>query len=172
MIAAALKRVQKILLKSPKTGLHADAPATARWDGGTRVTTSHENGTQVATDLPTEVGGGGTAVTPGWHLRAGLASCLTTTVAMQAAMEGIELSELEVVATSNSDFRGVLGMSDTDGTPVSAGPRDLRLHVKIAAADGTSAEHLRSLVKRSHGCAPVSCAVGGGTPIELRIEVG
>jgi uncharacterized OsmC-like protein len=166
-IAAALKRVEKILLRSPKTGLHADAPATAHWHGGTRVTTSHEDGTQVATDLPTEVGGGGTAVTPGWYLRAALASCLTTTVAMQAAMDGIELSVLEVIATSNSDFRGVLGMPGT-----SAGPRDLQLHVKIAAADGSSAERLRSLVERSHGCAPVSCAVKGGTPIELRIEVG
>jgi hypothetical protein len=91
---------------------------------------------------------------------------------MHAAMEGVELSELEVVATSNSDFRGVLGMSDTDGTRVSAGARDLQLHVKIAAADGTPAEQLRSLVERSHGCAPVSCAVGSSTPIELLIEVG
>lgn len=167
MLAAALKRLETILRRSPKTGLHVDAPATARWNGGTRVTTSHENGTQVATDLPTEVGGGGTAVTPGWHLRAGLAACLTTSVAIRAAVEGIELSELEVVATSVSDFRGVLGM---DGT--SAGPRDVQLHVKITAADGTSAERLRSLVERSHGCAPVSCAVQDATAIELRIEVG
>jgi len=166
-VAAALERVRKILLRSPKTGLHADAPATARWNGGTRVITTHDNGTQVATDLPTEVGGGGTAVTPGWHLRAGLAACLTTTVAMRAAVEGIELSELEVVANSVSDFRGVLGM---DGT--SAGPGDVQLRVKIKAADGTSAQRLRSLVERSHGCSPVSCAVQDTTPIELRIEVG
>jgi len=166
-LAAALKRVEKVLLRSPKTGLHADAPATARWNGGTRVTTSHENGTQFASDLPTEVGGGGTAATPGWFLRAGLASCLTTTIAMQAALEGIQLSELEIVATSISDFRGVLGMAD-----ISAGPHDVQLQVKIAAADGTSAERLRSLVERSHACSPVSTAVQAATPIELRIEVG
>lgn len=172
MIAAALKRLEKILLRSPKTGLHADAPATARWNGGTRVTTSHENGTQFATDLPAEIGGGGTAVTPGWHLRAGLASCVTTRIAMAAAVEGVQLSELEVVATSQSDVRGLLAMSDPDGGRVSAGPRDVQLHVKITAADGTSTERLRSLVERSHGCSPVSCAVQDATPIELRIEVG
>ncbi len=119
-----------------------------------------------------EMGGGGTAVTPGWLLRAGLASCVTTRIAMAAAVAGIELTELEVVATSQSDARGLLGMADADGQPVSAGPRDLQLHVKITATDGTSAERLRSLVEQSHGCSPVSCAVQDATAIELLIEVG
>jgi len=170
-IAAALKRVEKVLLRSPQTGLHADAPATARWNGGTQVTTSHESGTRVATDLPTEVGGTGTAVTPGWLLRAGLAACVTTRIAMAAAVEGIELTELEVVATSESDARGLLGMADADGQQVSAGPRNLQLHVRITAG-GTSAERLRSLVQRSHGLSPVSCAVQEVTPAELLIEIG
>jgi uncharacterized OsmC-like protein len=171
-IATALKRLEKVLLRSPKTGLHADAPATARWNGGTRVTARHENGTQFATDLPTEVGGEGTATTPGWFLRAGLASCVTTRIAMAAAVAGIELSMLEVVATSQSDARGLLGMRDTNGVRVSAGPGELQLHVKISAADGTPAEQLRSLVEQSNACSPVSCAVQELTPIELRIEVG
>jgi uncharacterized OsmC-like protein len=171
-IAAALQRVEKILLRSPKTGLHVDAPATARWNGGTRVTTSHENGTRLATDLPTQMGGGGIAATPGWLLRAGLASCITTRIAMAAAVAGIELTELEVVATSQSDTRGLLGMADADGRPVPAGPRDLQLHVKITATDDTSTERLRSLVEQSHGCSPVSCAVQDANAIELLIEVG
>ena len=171
-IAAALKRLEKVLLRSPKTGLHADAPATARWNGGTRVTTRHENGTQFATDLPPEVGGEGTAATPGWLLRAGLASCVTTRIAMAAAVRGIELSMLEIVATSRSDARGLLGMRDDHGERVSAGPGDLELHVKIAAADGTCAEQLRLLVEQCNACSPVSCAVQERTPIELRIEVG
>jgi hypothetical protein len=91
---------------------------------------------------------------------------------MAAAVEGIKLSELEVVATSQSDARGLLGMVDADGQRVSAGPRDVQLHVKIIAADGTSAERLRSLVQQSHNCSPVSCAVQEITPIELLIEVG
>jgi hypothetical protein len=44
--------------------------------------------------------------------------------------------------------------------------------VKIIAADGTSAERLRSLVEQSHDCSPVSCAVQEITPIELLIEIG
>lgn len=91
---------------------------------------------------------------------------------MAAAVEDIELTELEVVATSESDARGLLGMVDADGQRVSAGPRDVRLHVKIKAAGGVLQERLRSLVERSHDLSPVSCAVQEITPAELHIEVG
>jgi hypothetical protein len=62
-------------------------------------------------------------------------------------------------------------MADVDGQRVSAGPRNLQLRVRITAG-GTSAECLRSLVERSHGLSPVSCAVQEVTPAELFIEVG
>ena len=135
------------------------------------MTSTHENGTQFATDLPRAIGGEDSAVTPGWLLRAGLASCVTTTIVMAAAVEGIELSELEVVATSRSDVRGLLEIPDADGSRVSAGPSDVQLQVKIAAADATPAERLRLLVERCNRCSPVSCAVQELTPIELRIEI-
>ena len=91
---------------------------------------------------------------------------------MAAAVRGIELATLEIVATSRSDARGLLGMRDDHGERVSAGAADLQLHVKIAAADGTGAEQLRLLVEQCNACSPVSCAVQEITPIELRIEVG
>ena len=70
-LAAALERVQSVLRRRPETGLHDDAPATARWDNGLRVVSHHANGTQVPTDMPSEFGGTGDHVTPGWLLRAG-----------------------------------------------------------------------------------------------------
>ena len=73
-------------------GMHDDAPATARWRGGTRVVTSHANGIEIPTDMPGELGGSGDRVTPGWLFRAGLASCAATRIAMGAAAEGIELT--------------------------------------------------------------------------------
>ena len=125
----------------------------------------------LATDLPTAVGGEDSAVTPSWLLRAGLASCVTTRIAMAAAVEGIVLAELEIVATSRSDVRGLLDMVGGDGERISAGPFDVQLHVKIGASDGTSAERLHSLVERCHRCSPVSSAVQDATPIGLKIEV-
>jgi uncharacterized OsmC-like protein len=170
-VAAAWRRVEAVMQRRPELGVHDDAPATARWDGATRVITSHANGTQVATDMPTELGGTGDRVTPGWLLRAGFASCTATLIAMAAAAKGIELETLELCASSRSDVRGMLGMADAGGDPVYAGPRDVQLLVRISAR-GTSAERLRTLVEESYRCSPMACVVQDAVPVDLRIEVG
>lgn len=168
-IAEALHRVESVLRRRPETGLHDDAPATARWSGGTRVVASHANGTQLLTDMPGELGGSGDQVTPGWLFRAGLAACTTTRIAMAAAAEGIELRTLELQASSRSDTRGLLGMADEDGEAVGAGPSDVQLRVRISA-HGVAPERLRALVEDSYRHSPVSCAVQG-VPVALHIEV-
>ena len=105
-LAQALQRAQSVLRRRPEMGLHDDAPATARWQHGTRTVASHANGMQMTTDMPGELGGSGDQVTPGWLFRAGLASCAATSIAMAAAAQQIELTSLEVRATSRSDARG------------------------------------------------------------------
>ena len=152
-------------------GLHDEAPATARWQGGTRVVASHANGAQMATDMPSELGGAGKDVTPGWLFRAGFASCTATCIAMGAAAKGIELTTLEVRAMSRSDLRGLFGMAELSGERVPAGPRDVRLVVKIAAR-GVDAQQLRSLVEQSYCCSPISSAVREAVPVEVDIEIG
>jgi len=169
-IAAAVRRVESVLQRRPATGIHDDAPATAHWQAGLRVVACHANGTQMLTDMPTELGGSGDKATPGWLFRAGLASCLATCIAMKAAAEGIELASLEVLATSRSDLRGLLGMADGTGAPVGAGPSEIQIRVRISAA-GVSAERLRLLVEDSNRCSPVSAAARAAVPVELRIEV-
>lgn len=169
-IAAAVRRVESVLQRRPATGMHDDAPATARWQTGLRVAACHAGGTQILTDLPTELGGSGDRVTPGWLFRAALASCLATCIAMDAATEGIDLVTLEVLVTSRSDLRGLFGMADSTGVSVSPGPSEIQIQVRISAA-GVSAERLRLLVTDSHRCSPISAAVREAVPIALRIEV-
>ena len=169
-IAAAMQRVESVLKRRPEVGLHDDAPASARWESGTRVVSSHANGTQLLTDMPTELGGSGEHVTPGWLFRAGLASCLATRIAMGAAAAGFELAMLEVLASSRSDARGIFGMSEASGEPVCAGPRDVQLLVRIAAP-GVSTERLRILIEESNRCSPVSAALRNAVPMTLCIEV-
>lgn len=170
-IAAALQRVKSVLQRRPEAGLHDDAPATARWDGNLRVVASHANGRQVLTDMPGEFGGGGDQVTPGWLLRAGFASCTATCIAMGAAAEGIELDSLEVLARSRSDSRGLPGVADADAEPVSAGPRDMELTVRISAR-GVAPQRLRALVEHSYHCSPMARAVQDAVPVALHIETG
>jgi len=169
-VAAAKQREESVLKRRPEVGLHDDAPATARWESGTRVLSSHANGTRIPTDMPTELGGTGDQVTPGWLFRAGLASCLATRIAMGAAAARIELTELEVLASSRSDARGIFGMVDASGEAVCAGPRDVELVVRIAAP-GASLERLRALVDDSNRCSPVSAALRDAVPTTMRVEV-
>jgi organic hydroperoxide reductase OsmC/OhrA len=171
-VAAALQRAEAILQRRPGAGVHPEAPATARWEGGTRIVASHANGSRMATDMPTELGGAGNDVdvTPGWLFRAGFASCAATCIAMGAAARGIELESLEVTASSRSDLRGLLGMTDADGTPVYAGPRDVELVVRVRAP-GVDPDRLRELIEERYRCSPISSAVSSAMPVDLRIVV-
>jgi uncharacterized OsmC-like protein len=169
-MAAAWQRTAAVLQRRPEAGLHEDAPASARWGGGTRVVTGHANGTQLETDMPAEMGGSGDRVSPGWLLRAGLASCTATRIAMAAAAQGVDLTALEVLASSRSDARGLLGMAGPNGEAISAGPLDMRLRVRIAGR-GVPAERLRALVEESYRCSPTARAVQDAVPVALRIEI-
>src|SRR6187401_3213479 len=107
-VADAMQRVEVVLRRRPDMGMHDDSPATASWRGSTRIVTSHANGIEVTTDMPNELGGTGDQVTAGWLMRAGLAACTATRIAMSAAVAGIELTKLELCARSRSDTRGLL----------------------------------------------------------------
>jgi uncharacterized OsmC-like protein len=130
----------------------------------------HANGTEIASDLPAELGGSGDQITPGWMFRAGLAACAATSIALRAAQEGIELSALQVKASSRSDTRGLLDIRDTDGEAVFAGPSDLQLHVQIAAP-GVSPERLHALVENGCRCSPIPNAVRSAVPLNVRVEM-
>lgn len=169
-IAAALERVESVMRRRPDLAMHEDAPAIARWQGGTRIASGHSNGTQIASDMPSELGGSGDQVTPGWLFRAGLAACAATSITMTAAAQGIELGLLEVTASSRSDTRGLLGMADGDGQPIFAGPHDLALSVRISAP-GVAAERLQALVQDGIRCSPIPNAVQAANPLPLHIVV-
>ena len=169
-ISKAVQRVRNVLSRHPEAGIRADEPAIARWGQGLRVVCTHGNGTQIATDLPAEIGGTGDQVSPGWLMRAGLASCLVTRIAVGAIAEGIVLTRLEVSATSTSDARGLFGMKSDVGEEISAAPRELRLQVRLGAS-GVPRERLQALIDESYRCSPVSAALMSAVPIALHIEI-
>jgi len=169
-IAASLERVASVLRRKPQAGLADDSEATARWDGGLRTSVRSDNGPSVATDMPTELGGEARAITPGWLLRAALASCSATRIAMAAAAEGITLHTLEVRATSRSDARGLLALPEMDGSAVPAGPLAMALHVRISAP-GVLEARLRALVASTATCSPVTGAVEQPLPVAMHVEV-
>ncbi|MCV2367698.1 OsmC family protein [Roseateles oligotrophus] len=169
-IASAMARVNAVLRKHPRAGIVEDAPALSAWCGGLRVSTQYAGGAQTITDMPVELGGSGDQPSPGWLLRAALASCAVTRIAMAAAEAGIDLQRLEASAHSRSDARGLLGLPDSDGMALFAGPGELTLRVQIAAT-GVAPERLRMLVDQAIALAPISQALAQPLAVALQVEI-
>jgi uncharacterized OsmC-like protein len=152
-IRNAIEKASGYLSEHPDAAAGTDAAATAVREKGLRFRVEGPNGA-VSTDMSESVGGGATAPTPGWLLRAALAACDATLVAMEAARDGIELTDLTVTVESESDFRGVLGV---DGS-VHPGPLALRVRIELAAPEATE-DQLREIVGRAERRSPVRDAV-------------
>jgi len=114
---------------------------------GLRCRATDPLGHAAATDTPPELGGADTAPTPGTLFRMAVGSCAATTLAMRAAQEGISLDRVEVVVSSESDHRGLLGIDR-----VQAGPLRLQVRYRLSAPGC-----------RPPGCAPWSTG-RSGTP--------
>jgi len=168
-IASALQRARSVLGRRPEAALRPDPPATAHWEQGTRVVVRHASGRQVTTDMAPELGGAGDQVSPGWLLRAAMASCLATRIVMEAAERRIVLTTLQVEATSISDARGLLGITDGTGARILPEPREVELCVRIAAGD-IPPDRLHALVEDSFRCSPVSAAVERAVPVSLLVQ--
>lgn len=163
-IGQAIAGVRSHLSSHPEDGRSTDSAAHARLVDGLRVQVEGPNGWMIDTDMATAVGGGGTAPSPGWLLRAAVASCDAVLIAMQAAEEGVELRTLEAHVTSESDDRGLLGLGD-----VPAGPLAVTLRVRIGGA-ATTAEELTALVERALRRSPVSDALKRVVPVDVAVE--
>jgi uncharacterized OsmC-like protein len=114
--------------------------------------------TSLSTDMAKSVGGGASGPTPAWLMRGALAACDATLVAMEAAREGIELTDLEVSVHSESDFRGVLGV-DPAAQP---GPLSMHVDIRVAVANATD-EQMRAIVERVEARSPVRDALARAT---------
>jgi len=163
-IRTAIDGAIAYLTEHPDEARATDTVATATVEDGLRVRIEGPDGASLLTDMVPSVGGEGSAPSAGWLLRAALASCVATLVAMRAAQRGVELAGVEVSVDSESDDRGILGI-DPD---VPAGPLSMRLSVRAGAADGTAADDIVSwavehcpVYDAIRRAIPVSVSVGG-----------
>lgn len=165
-IRSAIETASGHLKEHPEAAVGTDAAATAVREDGLRFRVDGPNG-DVTSDMSKSVGGGATAPTPGWLLRAALAACDATLVAMEAARDGVELSDLTVAVESDSDFRGVLGI---DGS-VDPGPLAVRVRIELAAPDATE-DQLREIVQRAEAHSPVRDAVARTVSMTTEVVTG
>ena len=160
----AIERAQAIFAERPASARKENPSAIAVLGDGLRFEITGPAGERAVTDMPAPLGGEGTGSSPGWLLRASMASCTGTAIAMRAAALGISLNSLKVSVHSDSDARGLLGMGDT-----SAALSNLRMEVHIGA-EGATAQQLEELVQWGEAHSPVSCTVRSNPPIRLEVR--
>ena len=165
-IAQSIAATVEVLRGNPSLGLSVDSTAVAVIVEGLRCKVTGPSGAVLNSDMPTHVGGNGTSPTPGWLLRAALASCDATLIAMRAAQLGIVLHTLKVQVDSVSDTRGLLGIDDS----VPAGTLSLRVRVRIGAT-GVASEAVQDLVRWAETHSPVGDALRRGVAPQMEIEL-
>ena len=166
-IATAVAGARAYLSAHPDEARYRDSAATAVVEDGLRVRVDGPDGASVTTDMVSAVGGGGSAPSPAWLFRAGYASCVATLITLAAAVEGVELTGLQVTVDSESDDRGILGIDES----VSAGPLSLRVDVHVASASADEAR-VREIVEWGRSHCPVDDVARRAVPVEVTVQIG
>jgi uncharacterized OsmC-like protein len=161
----ALERAKRVFLDKPSAARKPNALATAVWRDGLRCEVAGPGGERAVTDMPDAMGGKSAGSNPGWLLRASMASCAATAIAMRAAMLGIELRSLEVTVESESDARGLVGIT---GIPTALD--GIRMTIKIGA-DGIAEPQLRELAAWGEAHSAVSCTLRERPQVGVEIAV-
>jgi uncharacterized OsmC-like protein len=165
-IRSAMELASNYLTEHPDAATASDSAATAVREDDLRFCVEGP-WAPLMSDMSKSVGGGASAPSPGWLMRAALAACDATLVAMEAARDGIELTDLQVSVESESDFRGVLGVDPS----VPAGPLSVRVRIRLTATDATD-DQLREIVERAESRSPVRDALARELPMITEIATG
>ena len=165
-IAKAIAEARSYLSANPAEARYRDGAATATIEAGLRVRVVGTDGASLVTDMVTGIGGGGSAPSPGWMFRAAYASCVATLIAMRAAQDGFSIDGLEVAVDSESDDRGILGIS----ADVPAGPLSVRVAVAASSGDGDRGA-VRAAIEQAIARCPVHDAVVRPVPVEVVVDM-
>ncbi len=165
-IRESMQGVIAYYTQNPDQALSQDKEAVAVIEEGLRARATGPEGQTLVCDMPTGLGGGATAPSPGWMMRAALANCEAVMVALRAAQLDIELKTLQIRVDSLSDDRGMLGMDDSKP----AGPLNIKISVRIGA-EGVPDETLDEIVEWAEKHSPVGEPLTRVMPTEYTVEI-
>lgn len=164
-VRESLERLQRVFLERPAAAKKSSPPASATWQEGLRCEVTGPHGERIITDMPPAMGGDALGPNPGWLLRASMASCTATGIAMRAARLGIALRALKVTVHSETDARGMVGI---DG--ISTALSEMRMSIQIGADDIPS-QQLRDLAEVAELQSTVNCTLRERPPLAIDISV-
>jgi uncharacterized OsmC-like protein len=164
-VKESIENAVRYLSEHPDEARYTDSFARATLGEALRVEVEGPGGLRMVTDMPAGIGGREEEPSPGWLYRAAIASCVASTIGMEAARRGVTLRSLDVEVDSESDDRGILGMDEA----VPAGPLSTRVRIR-AAAEGVEEGRLRELLERGAGRCPSFDATRRAVDLSLEIE--
>ena len=130
-----------------------------------RATVQFEGGkATLEADQPSFLGGGGTQPGPMIYCLYGSASCYAATFATMAAMSGITLKKLKVVAESSLDFSKVFGLSNN--------PITEKVKFTLFVESDAPAAKLRELEELSKERCPAVFCLTNPIPLETDMKIG
>lgn len=161
----AMERAQLMFREHPLAPKKENPPTTAVWSGGLQCQLEHPEGHLVVTDMTTVLGGAASGPSPGWLLRAALASCTATAIAMRAALQGIELRGLEVSVNGDVDIRAAVGIED-----VSLAMSGIRMTIKIRSENAPE-DRLREIAQWGATQSTVSATLRERSSVAVEVSV-
>jgi len=164
-VRESLERLHRVFLERPAAAKKSNPPASATRQNGLRCEVTGPHGERVITDMPPAMGGDASGPNPGWLLRASMASCTATSIAMRAARLGITLRSLKVTVHSETDARGMTGI---DG--VSTALSSLRMSIEIGA-ENVPDQQLRDLAEIAETQSTVNCTLRERPPLAIEVSL-
>jgi uncharacterized OsmC-like protein len=161
-IKDAVARASAYLTEHPDEARYRDSPAIARISDGLAASVTGPADEAASTDMPAGIGGGATAPSPGWLMRAAAASCVASLIAIRAAALGTAVGAIEVTVDSESDDRGILGLD----AAIHAGALSMKIVVSISGMDA-GLERARELVDWAVEHCPVTDTIARAVPLEV-----
>ena len=162
-IAAAVTRLEAAVERRIGFGRATNTASITLVDG--LRCRSEEGAWSIDSDLPTGLGGSGSAPTPGVLLRAALGSCLAMGYRLRAARRCIPVRSIRVTVESDSEIDGMLRTTST----APPGFTTIRYHVELDTS--APAEEIEAMVDEADQLSPMLDAVGRANRLRRSLSI-
>jgi len=159
----ALERADRLVTLAPDRGRRTYSN-TARINSGT-LCEVEDKGHRFLIDAGKGLGGGDEDPTPSALLRSALSSCIAIGIKLWAARRDVMIDHVEVMLETDTDARGILGLSDK----VAPGFTAVRMRIEVRSP--APSEQVEEIIAASLRFSPLIDALTNPQRIETSIAV-
>ncbi|MGO1078700.1 OsmC family protein [Inquilinus sp. CA228] len=159
-IRAAQERVAEVFRRKPDAAL-STIRASGRLDQGL-VCRVRQGDHEAVMDMGKVIGGDGSAPTPGFFIRAGLAGCVAIGIKLTAARESIPVESIDVDVEMDFDDGALLGVGSNPAAP-------LETRITVALRSAAPWEVIEAMVARALAADPYYLALRDAQSVKVGV---